>query len=127
LLDATFALESPSPAVQGSFSDPTFLRGTYLVGAAGTFEAASDMPSASTYKFVGTYFPNNFYGHHSPWPFMVLGVDESKHVSGIIGSYILQGMGNGHNVHRDGEERRRPRWRSGFWNFLEDEYQVHIG
>lgn len=101
LLDASFALNSQSPsiALQGSFSDPTFLSGTYLADAAGTFEAVGDMSTAPTYKFVGTYTSTS---KDPAQPvnsgLEVLGMDEFKqvsgsHVSGSNGS--LQGLVTG--------------------------------
>ena len=88
LLDATFAVSSLSPKVslQGSFSDPTYLSGTYVGDAAGTFEAAGG--GADTYKFIGTYTVQPI---DPPGPafseFLILGMNNSNHVSGSLGDY----------------------------------------
>jgi hypothetical protein len=98
LLDASFALSSQSPHVdlQGSFSDPTYLSGSYLADGAGTFQAVGNTDNTSAYKFVGTYTstPND----PSSWvtsSFAVLGMDDSNQVSGIIDGGSLHGTVTG--------------------------------
>jgi hypothetical protein len=98
LLDATFALNSQSPNIglQGSFSDSTYLRGSYLADAAGTFEAVGNTDNTSAYKFVGTYTssPNDpTYSVSSG--LVVLGMDDSNQVSGIIDGGSLRGTVTG--------------------------------
>ena len=100
LLDATFALSSQGPniALQGSFSDSTYLSGSYLADAAGTFEAVGNTDNTAAYKFVGTYTstPND---PTSPWEvnsgFAVLGMDDSNQVSGTIDGGSLHGTVTG--------------------------------
>lgn len=98
LLDAAFALSSQSPSIgiSGSFSDLTYLSGTYLADAAGTLEAAGGGYTGLTYKFVGTYTstPNDPTGSPSPG-FLVLGMDEANEVSGRIGGGFLRGTVTG--------------------------------
>ncbi len=98
LLDATFALSSQSPSInlQGSFSDPTYLSGTYLADAAGTFEAVGNTDNTSAYKFVGTYTstPNDpTFAVNSG--LAVLGMDDSNQVSGTIDGGSLHGTVTG--------------------------------
>jgi hypothetical protein len=97
LLDASFALssESPSIVVQGSFSDPTYLSGTYLGDAAGTFEAIGDSGTAPTYKFVGTYTSTPVDPTLTESSGLaVLGMDDTNQVSGDIDGF-LQGTVSG--------------------------------
>lgn len=98
LLDATFALSSQSPSIgiSGAFSDLTYLSGTYLADAAGTFEAAGGGDTGLTYKFVGTYTstPNDPTGSPSPG-FLVLGMNDAHEVSGSIGGGFLRGTVTG--------------------------------
>lgn len=100
LLDASFALNSQSPSIslQGSFTDPTFLNGTYLADSAGTFEAAGETAAALTYKFVGTYTKKPVDPTLSESSGLaVLGMDDSNEVSGTTGDF-LAGSGGG-NLH----------------------------
>lgn len=98
LLDASLALSSQSPniALQGTFSDPTYLSGTYLADAAGTFEAVGDTGPDATFKLVGTYtiLPNDPTGTGYT-DLMILGMDDSYHVSGFINGYPLKGSVTG--------------------------------
>lgn len=100
LLDATFALSSQSPniGIQGAYSDPTYLSGSYLADAAGTFEADGHTDNTSAYKFVGTY-TSTPSDPDPPWwtssGFAVLGMDESSQVSGTIDGGTLQGTVTG--------------------------------
>jgi hypothetical protein len=91
LLDASFALSSqtPSIAVQGFLTDPTYLSGTYLADAAGTFEAVGDAAPGTTYKFAGTYTrtPND-PAVSSSSGLVLLGMDDSNQVSGNIGGSL---------------------------------------
>jgi hypothetical protein len=100
LLDATFAMSSQSPniALQGSFSDSTYLRGSYLADSAGTFEAVGNTDNTSAYKFVGTYTstpsdPTSPFDVNSG--LAVLGMDDSNQVSGTIDGGSLHGTVTG--------------------------------
>jgi hypothetical protein len=98
LLDATFMLSTQSPSVrlQGSFSDsnPAYLSGTYLADAAGTFVAVTDTDHDSTYRFVGTYAEGSTTDN--PFDsFVVLGMDDSNHVTGDLRNGFLSGSVSG--------------------------------
>lgn len=97
LLDATFTLKSQNPNIglQGSFSDPTYLSGSYLADTAGTFEAVGNTNNTSAYKFVGTYTstPNDPTGILSG--VVVLGMDDSNQVSGTVDGGSLHGTVTG--------------------------------
>jgi hypothetical protein len=88
-LDATFAQNaaqnagSPAVGLQGSFADPTVLRGTYLADVAGSFQAVGDASVAATYKFSGSYTrtPNDSSVSPSSGP-VWFGMDDSNQVSG---------------------------------------------
>jgi len=97
-LDASFSLNSASPSItlQGSFSDPTFLSGTYQADTAGTFLAVSAAGATTDkFKFVGTYTKTpvdpTYTATSGP---AVLGMDESNQVSGDSGG-SLQGTVTG--------------------------------
>jgi hypothetical protein len=98
LLDASFALSSQSQSItlQGTFSDPTYLSGTFLADAAGTFEAVSDTGTDATFKLVGTYtiLPNDPTGTGYT-AMLILAMDDSYHVSGFINGYSLRGSVTG--------------------------------
>jgi hypothetical protein len=120
LLDASFSLSSQNPAIslQGAFPDSTYLSGSYLAPAAGSFEAVGNMGITSAYKFVGTYTstPDN---PEPPWlvnsGYAVLGMDDSNQVSGTIDGGSLLGTVTGNsfagtwsrNTYALGRERRQ--------------------
>jgi hypothetical protein len=91
-LDASFSLNSTNPSVtlQGSFSDPSFLSGTYQADTAGTFLAASAAGATTDkFKFVGTYTKTpvdpTYTATSGP---AVLVMDDSNQVSGDSGGSL---------------------------------------
>ena len=100
LLDASFALSSQTPSIvlQGSFSDLTYLSGTYLGegDAAGTFVAIGDTGTAPKYKFVGAYTSTfNDPAGLVHFGLVLLGMDNSNRVSGSGNLESLEGTVTG--------------------------------
>jgi hypothetical protein len=100
-LDLSFASmsQSPSARIDGRFSDPDFLSGTYTAATSGTFGAAriANTPDAR-YRFTGTFdICNNDYGgcDFRFSGFAVLSMDDAGNISGTAyGHYLGRSSGS---------------------------------
>jgi Putative Ig domain len=100
-LDSSFSSisQSPTPHIQGFFTDPDFISGTYTAGVSGTFGAAriDSSTSDARYHFTGTFSVCNqdYSGcdfHYSG--FAVLTMDSANNISGTAyGLYVGKSSG----------------------------------